>query len=159
MAPTDVREMTNTVTDTVPRCTETIYEYEGDFSQCRGQPGHDGPHWSGSWRWTKPESCIFDHDVIYEPHFQPEEWHLDSHEPATMAALRGVQRELTALNEQMGMPKSLQGHVLSHVVRPITGLQLGLDRLLTHLGLPAVSAEEIDVALGVSSDTDDPDDD
>lgn len=53
------------------RCPERIYLLEGDYAPCLGTPSHAGSHWSGSWRWIRPNTAIDQAD--YEPYGPPEE--------------------------------------------------------------------------------------
>lgn len=138
----------STVVDTATRCTEEIYALEGEFNPCIGATGHKGPHWSGSWRWTKPDTAIDEAD--YEPYAQPEEWHLDSAQPATMAALRGLHYQLTALSDDIRETDQSVHGFKRDVYRPIIGLGIGINRLLEHLGAAPVTDDDIDAALGIT---------
>jgi hypothetical protein len=137
-------------TETAPRCPEQIYAMEGDFNSCRGTSEHKGPHWSGTWRWTKPDASIDEAD--YEPHAQPEEWHLDSAQPATMAALRGLNHQLTAIVLDVRQTDRDVHEFKRDVYRPIIGLGLGINRLLEHLGAQPITDDDIDAALGITPD-------
>lgn len=76
-----------------------------------------------------------------------------------MAAVRGLHKDLDLVADHVQTVDHDLNELTRVVLRPMVRVELGVNRLLTHLGLTPVTDADIDAALGISPDTTDTEND